>query len=211
MLIPSTDMPEMMLIALVDFFAKEISRCKARAYGTKVGRKMLLFNFVHSKLICHYGQIAITLLNQIFYMDIFIREALAADAGAIADLMSQLGYSTSPIEMEARLNKIPAHKDYMTWVANTSSGLAGMIGSARGLAYESNFVHIRILVLIVDERYRNGYCQKIIIIQCWNPRKANEAQIILSMQETEGERKQAHLFYPQMGFDHKSSGYVETT
>lgn len=142
-------------------------------------------------------------------MDIFIREVLATDAGALADLMSQLGYSTSPIEMEARLNKILAHKDYMTWVAYTNSGLAGVIGSARGLAYESNFVHIRILVLIVDEQYRRmGIAKKLLdYVESWA--KANEAKVILVNAGNRVERKQAHLFYPQMGFNHKSSGYVK--
>jgi GNAT superfamily N-acetyltransferase len=53
-----------------------------------------------------------------------------------------------------------------------------------------------------------GIAKKLLYnVETWA--KANEAQIILVNAGNRVERKQAHLFYPQMGFDHKSSGYVK--
>ena len=50
-------------------------------------------------------------------VDLTIRAAEAADAEALADLMTQLGYETRTSEMQMRMEAILSNKNYATFVA----------------------------------------------------------------------------------------------
>src|SRR5262245_7861960 len=49
-----------------------------------------------------------------------LRQASITDSSRIAGLLTQLGYPTTPAEMEDRLAVLLSHSDYATFVAETS-------------------------------------------------------------------------------------------
>jgi hypothetical protein len=60
--------------------------------------------------------------------DFRIRGAAKGDVAALAHLMSELGYPTSPGEMRHRLEEISAHPSYCALVAERDGRVLGMVG-----------------------------------------------------------------------------------
>ena len=62
--------------------------------------------------------------------------------------MSQLGYPTSPEDMQACLATLLPHPDYATFVAEHNHRLAGMVGALIGHYYEKDGMYRRIVALV---------------------------------------------------------------
>src|ERR1700731_2439609 len=96
-------------------------------------------------------------------VDVGVRRAETADAAALADLMTQLGYPTRASEMEMRMETIFADKNYATFVAVGEGKVCGMIGTFTCYSYEHNSPSGRILALVVSEKIRgHGVGQALI-------------------------------------------------
>lgn len=67
-----------------------------------------------------------------------IRTATEEDVVDLAILMEELGYPSTPKEMEQRFNKINSNPLYNTLVAEIDGVIAGMIGTFLGFGYELN-------------------------------------------------------------------------
>src|SRR5436305_2674338 len=86
--------------------------------------------------------------------DLKIRMAEMGDAGAIAALMSELGYETRVAEMEMRLEPILKDSAYQTLVAINHGKVCGVIGTVCHLSHEHNDVGARIIALVVNREMR---------------------------------------------------------
>jgi len=96
-------------------------------------------------------------------VDLTIRAAEAADAEALADLMTQLGYETRTSEMQMRMEAILSNKNYATFVAVNEGKVCGMIGTFTCYTYEHNSPSARILALVVLKEMRGrGVGQALI-------------------------------------------------
>src|SRR4051812_937673 len=92
-----------------------------------------------------------------------IRPAEDRDAAQLADLMTQLGYPTSPEEMANRMRHIFRDKSFATFVAVENDDVLGMIGLCISPSYEHNARNGRIIALSVEKRSRrHGIGRKLV-------------------------------------------------
>ena len=139
--------------------------------------------------------------------DCSIRKAKITDAPAIARLVIQLGYHTSPSEMEIRLQTLLAHSDYVTCVAEVSSTVVGLVGAYIGYAIEFAGTYARLTVLVVDEQWRGRGIGKMLMerIERW-AREQGGTLIILT---SGNQRADAHRFYETLGYTKTGVRYAK--
>lgn len=77
---------------------------------------------------------------------ITIRDAKLGDAPALAALMCELGYETSNVEMDSRLQAILRNASYSTIVAEIDNKLCGMIGTLTHTATNTTILPERLLL-----------------------------------------------------------------
>ncbi len=83
-----------------------------------------------------------------------IRRAESSDAAALADLLTQLGYTTTSAEMTVRWQTIDAAKHFATFVALDGDAVCGMIGLSSLPSYTHNERVGRIVVMVVSQAWR---------------------------------------------------------
>ena len=136
-------------------------------------------------------------------VDLCIRAAEPSDAGALADLMTQLGYKTRASEMQMRMEMIFANKNYATLVAVSGGKVCGMIGTFACYTYEYNGASARILALVVSEEVRGrGVGEALITAAEKNLAERNIRRVAVNARF---ERTRAHEFYEKLGY--KKNGF----
>jgi GNAT superfamily N-acetyltransferase len=141
---------------------------------------------------------------------LLIRPATIQDTGALTSLMNELGYQTTPAQMAQRLEIILQQPCYTTLLACHEGLVVGMAGASRNFYYERNGSYVRILALVTHTHYRKMGVGKTLLqaVESW-ARQLGATTLILNCGNRE-ERKAAHLFYRNRGFEPKSTGYVKT-
>ena len=140
-------------------------------------------------------------------VDLTIRAAEAADAEALADLMTQLGYETRTAEMQMRMEAILSNKNYATFVAVNKSKVCGMIGTFTCYTYEHNSPSARILALVVLEEMRGrGVGQALIAAAERDLAQRNIRRVAV---DARFERKEAHEFYEKLGYTRNGFRFVK--
>lgn len=98
---------------------------------------------------------------------------------------------------------------YWTFVAVVDEKVVGYIGLTKNYFWEQDGHFIRIQALVVDKELRRfGIGQKLIEAAETIARQINAKIIVLNCGNRD-ERQSAHQFYPRMGFQPKSTGYVK--
>lgn len=136
-----------------------------------------------------------------------LREATINDVPGLVSLLNQLGYPTSIDTFKLRFNAIAANPSYHTIVAELDGKLVGMAGLCTGLFYEYDGSYVRIVAFVVDANHRGKGIGKRIIqeAESW-ARKQGAVSIGLNSGNRE-ERKRAHQFYLNMGYEDRSIGF----
>jgi ribosomal protein S18 acetylase RimI-like enzyme len=130
--------------------------------------------------------------------ELSIRAAGKADAAALAQLMTELGYPTRSSEMEMRLESILNDSKYRTFVAVKNGEVCGMIGTCALYSHEHNSPGGRILALVVSEAVRGSGVGKELIQVAENDFiNRNITRIALN---TRFQREAAHQFYERLGY-----------
>jgi GNAT superfamily N-acetyltransferase len=143
-------------------------------------------------------------------MSIRIRDFQQEDISELAGLMRQLGYPTTASEMQERMHHISQQGEgYKTIIAVHDDEIAGMIGAAKIWCWEQNGFYIKIQALVVNQSFRNIGVGALLINACEEWARQTGAVLMALTCGNKEERKAAHLFYPRMGFEHKSSGYIK--
>lgn len=140
---------------------------------------------------------------------IFIRAFQNDDIEALAELTNQLGYETSVDQMSARMNQVRSLDNYWTFVAVADQQVVGYIGFNKNYFWEQDGSFIRIQALVISKECRRmGIGEKLIDSA---EKKAREvgAKLIILNSGNKPEREAAHKFYPKMGFEAKSTGYIK--
>lgn len=131
------------------------------------------------------------------------------DIKSLSDLTNELGYPTTAAEMETRMKTISQLDNHWTVVAVSGGNVVGYIGLNKNYFWEQNGHFIRIQALVVKKEFRrHGVGQKLIDYAETLARRV-DARIIILNCGNKAERKSAHLFYPKVGFEAKSTGYVK--
>lgn len=137
-----------------------------------------------------------------------IRDATSADIPAMADLITQLGYPTTPDEMGIRFRVIDENPDYKTFLAESDAGeVVGLLGVSRALSWEFNGCQVRIVALVVRDSARRQGVGECLIQTAEDWAKEIGAKTITLTSGNRSEREAAHQFYPSMGFVGASTGY----
>ena len=101
-------------------------------------------------------------------MSLTIRDAKLSDAPALAALMCELGYKTSNVEMDSRLQAILGNASYSTIVAEIDNKLCGMIGTLTHASHEHNDPSGKIIALVVSRRQRRSGVGRALIAAAEN-------------------------------------------
>jgi GNAT superfamily N-acetyltransferase len=132
-------------------------------------------------------------------LDLLIREAGAGDVEALAGLMSELGYPSSPESMRERFARISEHPAYHTLVAEDAGLVIGMAGLETGHYYEVDGGYARISAFVVAARYRRlGVGTALIQAAEHRARREGADDIFLNSGK---HRSHAHSFYEDSGYE----------
>jgi GNAT superfamily N-acetyltransferase len=138
-----------------------------------------------------------------------IRTATEEDIKDLASLMGELGYPTTPKEMELRFNKINSNPLYKTIVAEIDGVIVGMIGMFLGFGYEKNEDYIRIIAFVVHSKHRKKGIGGHLIqgAEEWALKKGVRKLALNSGNRSE--RDHAHNFYTNRGFEGSATGFYK--
>ena len=127
-----------------------------------------------------------------------IRPASGSDAVAIADLVTQLGYPTSPAQMTKRMERIAADTEYATLVATHGGRVVGFVGLRLAVTYESDepFGEIRAMAVAAGFR-RKGIGRRLL--QAAESALAGRGARVLVL-SSGNHRADAHRFYEASGY-----------
>jgi N-acetylglutamate synthase-like GNAT family acetyltransferase len=129
-----------------------------------------------------------------------IRDATPNDIPALAELITQLGYPTTPEQMSRRFAAISNHSDYRTVLAQDETEVVGMIGMTRNLSWESDGFFVRIIALVVSQTARQRGVGEQLIKEAERWATELGATRLILNSGNRPERAAAHQFYPKMGF-----------
>jgi len=135
-----------------------------------------------------------------------IRHATPADADAIADLATQLGYPSSPEEAEARLRDLATRPETAVLVAESANGVAvGWIQVVGAYRVDSE-PYAEIAALVVDAAHRGGGigAELVAAADDWAVRHGFRTLRVRSNVV----RERTHAFYERLGFARTKSQVV---
>ncbi len=137
--------------------------------------------------------------------EISIRKAVLDDYSDLARLTLQLGYQEEPAKVKDRLNDLLTnHDDHVIFVAEVDNQIVGWVhGFFYLLFYAETMCEIG--GLVVDENYRRkGIAKKLMkSIEDWAVEKGcNKVSL-----RSGSDRKNAHQFYKDIGFDFIKTQY----
>ena len=123
--------------------------------------------------------------------------------------MNELGYDTTPKEMERRFRDIQRHADYKTLVAIIETTIVGMVGLTKDLFYERNGIYVRVVALVTKSKFRNRGVGRQLMTAVEDWAKMIGANTVLLNCGNRDERIIAQQFYKKLGYQVKSSGYIK--
>jgi ribosomal protein S18 acetylase RimI-like enzyme len=127
-----------------------------------------------------------------------IRNATIADSEGIAQLVTDLGYRTSPGQMCKRLEAILHDEDYNTLVAWEDERIVGFIGTRLGPLYESDDRYGQIMALAVATDHRRRGVGRTLMQTAESILAQRGARVLVV---TSGNhRADAHAFYEIHGY-----------
>ena len=134
-----------------------------------------------------------------------VRNAAAEDAEAVARLVGELGYPSTPEEAAARLAAIAKIATCVAIVAESESGLVGLatVHDLTVLHASGRVAQISLLVVAFGSR-RSGVGSALVsAAETWARWRGCKRMVVAS---GEG-RRDAHAFYERLGFVHTSRYY----
>lgn len=136
-----------------------------------------------------------------------IRAAEMNDAAALAQLMRELGYETTPSEMQMRMGRISGDECYRTFVAVLDGKVCGMIGTLTCPSYEHNDPGGRILALAtLSTTRRRGIGRALIGTAEKDFAQRGIRRVALN---TRLAREDAHKFYESLGYERNGWRFVK--
>ena len=121
------------------------------------------------------------------------------DAGALAELMCELGYETTQSKMQMRLERIAADGRLRTFVAVRGGKVCGMIATLMYPSYEHNDTSGRIVALVIMRTMRRlGLGRALIATAEKDCAQRGIRRLALN---TRIAREDAHKFYESLGYE----------
>jgi len=133
-----------------------------------------------------------------------IREANAADAPALAQLLAQLGYPAEPVAVESRLEALSIVGDRVV-VAELDGDVVGLAHLQVAPALEYDRPAAKVAALAVDESHRGEGIGRALMEDM--EREARARGCVLLYLTTAERRADAHAFYDRIGLEHTGRRY----
>jgi ribosomal protein S18 acetylase RimI-like enzyme len=146
-------------------------------------------------------------IEQVSSTALTIRDAKLTDAPALAALMRELGYDTTPSEMRRRLKSISCDVRYRTLVAEVDGKVSGMIGTLAHPSYEHNDASGRILALVTITTARRRGIGRALIASAEEAFAQNGVTRVAL--DTRFTREDAHRFYESLGYERNGWRFVK--
>jgi aminoglycoside 6'-N-acetyltransferase I len=134
-----------------------------------------------------------------------IREAKSADAGAIADLLTELGYPASAPEIPSRLDVVTSAPGRV-FVAERSGRVVG-VGSVTRMTLLHRAEPVALLSALVVRPEHRGQGVGRALVQASARQAASWGCTTLELTSRD-ERAGAHRFYAGLGFESRSRKFV---
>ncbi len=134
-----------------------------------------------------------------------IREATQGDAAAVAALLGELGYPSSPAQAAERIGRIAADPSTCVLVAEVDSELAGV-----GALHVQNLVErdepgCEVAGLVVGHRFRRHGIGELLMQALEDEARRRGGKVMVL--NTAHRRADAHAFYEALGYDHTGRRY----
>jgi GNAT superfamily N-acetyltransferase len=140
---------------------------------------------------------------------IHIRHWAPTDLEALARLNTELGYPTTVEATTEQMAIIATLNNYVTAVAEVDGQVVGYVGFVNNYFWEQSGHFIRIQALVVQEACRKfGVGKQLIEYVEAHARSIGAKLLVLNCSNRES-RAAAHRFYPSVGFEVKSTGYIK--
>jgi ribosomal protein S18 acetylase RimI-like enzyme len=128
-----------------------------------------------------------------------IRDARPEDAEALARLLGQLGYPTSPEALGRRLQRLRASAADRLVVAELDGHVVGLASVNVSLALEYDDPAAKLSAIAVDEGYRRRGIGQALVDAIEEEASRRGCRLIFL---TSAERREdAHAFYRRLGFE----------
>lgn len=131
---------------------------------------------------------------------LIIRPAVLDDAAALAPIVASLTRAESTAEeMRARMERVAAHPDHHTLVAERGGRVIGLCGLMRGMMVHRDGDFVRVVALVVSPEARGGGVGAALMraAESW-AREIGAHSVHLT---TGGYRDDAHRFYRRLGYE----------
>jgi aminoglycoside 6'-N-acetyltransferase I len=130
--------------------------------------------------------------------DVVVRHATMTDAEALAALVTELGYRTTPDQMRGRLESILSKPEFSTAVALVEDRIAGFIGSMVRPSYEADGLYGQIMALVVASQFRRRGVGRALVdaVESSLARRGIDILVV----NTSNHRADAHAFYEGLGY-----------
>ena len=131
-------------------------------------------------------------------MDATVRPAAVSDAGAVAQLVTDLGYPSTADQMIARLTGLLADESYVALVAESGAAVVGLVGGRTGLYFEKDgrYAHLLVLVVAPDARGTGVGTALLRAFEEWASARGAGGIVLTSSTH----RHEAHGFYERRGY-----------
>jgi GNAT superfamily N-acetyltransferase len=140
-------------------------------------------------------------------MDPTIRDARAADAGAVARLLTELGYPTGVEAVESRLERLTVVGDRVV-VAEIDGEVVGLAHLQVSPALERDRPAAKLGALVVDDAHRGHGVGRALVEAAEAEARLRGCELLFLT--TAERRDDAHAFYASVGFEHTGRRYTRT-
>ena len=137
-----------------------------------------------------------------------VRHATAADLSALAHLMSELGYPTSPEQMGVRMQAIRDRSDYATFVAEANGVIAGMVGVAVSPSFYRSDLDGAIVALVVSSESRGHGIGALLVERAEQWLRESGVGRVTVKPSTH--RQNAHRLYARLGYEQTGLRFSKT-
>jgi ribosomal protein S18 acetylase RimI-like enzyme len=136
-----------------------------------------------------------------------IREATVRDADAVAALLGELEYLSTPAQAAARLERLADDPSTWLFVAELGSELAGL-----GALHVQNLVErdepgCQVAALVVGQRFRRRGIGELLMRALEDEARRRGGKVIVL--NTAHRRSDAHAFYEALGYEHTGGRYAK--
>jgi GNAT superfamily N-acetyltransferase len=127
-----------------------------------------------------------------------VREATQADAAALADLLTQLGYPSTPEQASRRLHTIQADPAWATLLLEEGGRVQGFGGIQLCASYEHDTPVAKLVALVVDaSARRRGVGAELVAALEQRAASMGAKKIVVN---SALHRADAHAFYEKLGY-----------